>query len=65
MLAVVLEASGVVSSVGVVTDLEAVDAKRFYDAAPITVDECLRFHLQLEEESRALCHALFNPSKAT
>ena len=63
MLAVVLEASGVVSSVGVVTDLEAADAKRFHDAPAISVDECLRFHVQLEEESRALCHALLNPSK--
>lgn len=64
MLAVVLEASGVVSSVGVVTDLEAADAKRFHDAKPISVDECLRFHVQLEDESRALCHALFTPPKA-
>ncbi len=64
MMAVVLESSGVVSSVGVVTDLEAADAKRFHDAPAISVDECLRFHIQLEEESRALCHSLFNPSKA-
>lgn len=64
MLAVVLEASGVVSSVGVVTDLEAADAKRFHDAPAISVDECLRFHVQLEEESSALCRALLNPSQA-
>lgn len=63
MLAVVLEASGVVSSVGVVTDLEAADAKRFHEAVPITVDECLRFHVQLEDQSRELCQALLHPSK--
>lgn len=63
MLAVVLEASGVVSSVGVVTDLEAADAQRFHDAAPITVDECLHFHVQLEDESRELCKVLLGSLK--
>ncbi len=63
MLAVVLEASGVVSSVGVVTDLEAADAKRFHEAAAISVDECLQFHVQLETQSRELCQALLQPSK--
>ena len=58
MLAVVLEASGVVSSVGVVTDLEAADATRFHNANAITVDECLQFHVQLEEQSKELCKAL-------
>lgn len=63
MMAVVLEASGVVSSVGVVTDLEAADAKRFHQASPITVDECLHFHVQLEDQSRELCQALLHPPK--
>ena len=49
MLAVILESSGWVSSVGMVTDLQAQDAQRFQDSLAISTDECVRFHLALEQ----------------
>jgi hypothetical protein len=58
MIAVILEASGFVSSVGVVTDLEVEDAVRFRDAEPLQMDECIRFSEQIQRQSRQLCRAL-------
>jgi hypothetical protein len=58
MIAVILEASGFVSSVGVVTDLEVEDAVRFRDAQPIQMDECIRFSEQIQRQSKDLCQAL-------
>lgn len=55
MLAIILENAGWVSSVGMVTDLEAKDAEHFQTTLPITADECIRAHQVLEFESRALC----------
>ena len=52
MIAVILEASGFVSSVGVVTDLEVEDAVRFRDAEPLQMDECIRFSEQIQRQSR-------------
>ncbi len=61
MLAVILEASWFVSSVGVVTDLEAQDALRFQSAAALSSEECIQFHQVLEGQSKVLCQALLNP----
>lgn len=58
MLAIVLESSGWVSSVGLVTDLEAEEASRVQRSAPISVDECINLHRLLEGESNALCQSL-------
>ncbi len=58
MLAIILEASGFVSSVGVVTDLEMEDAVRFRDATPILMDECIRFAEQIQRNSQGICKAL-------
>lgn len=58
MLAVILESSGMVSSIGVVTDLEAGDVLRFREASPVSVDECIRIHKVLEEESFAFCQQM-------
>ena len=55
VMAIVLENSGWVSSVGVVTDLEAQDALRFQGVPVISSDECIHFHRFLEAESRDLC----------
>jgi len=55
MLAIVLEASSFVSSVGVVTDLQAEDAIRFHGASPISSDDCIRVHELLESQSPAIC----------
>lgn len=58
LLAFILETHGSVSSVGLVTDLEADDAARFQERTAITADECLTIHKQLAERSREFCHAL-------
>ncbi len=61
MLAVVLEASGMVSSVGMVTDQSAADAERFREMPPIGPDFCIAAHGDLEERSFALCQAVLRP----
>ena len=58
MIAVILEASGFVSSVGVVTDLEVEDAVRFQDAQPLQADECIQFAEEINAHSQRLCRAL-------
>lgn len=58
LLAFILEQHGSVSSVGLVTDLEADDASRFHDRPAITADECLEAHKQLNEHSQDLVLAL-------
>lgn len=58
MMAVILESGGWVSSVGLMTDLEAPDAVRLQSAGLITVDECVRLHKEVEERSRELCQEL-------
>ncbi len=58
VLAVVLEQAGWVSSVGMVTDLEAQDAMNFQDVAPISSDECIAFHRALQGQSKAFCDRL-------
>src|SRR5574337_973599 len=55
MLAVILESSGWVSSVGLVTDLEAKDALQFQAAAPVSSDECVQMHQFLEQNSADFC----------
>lgn len=50
VLAVILETPGAVSTVGMVTDLELQDALRFKDLSPITADEVLRLHVDLETD---------------
>jgi hypothetical protein len=58
MLAVILETSGMVSSIGVVTDLEVGDALRFRGAPSVSMDECIRIHRLLEEQSFAFCQQM-------
>lgn len=58
MLAIILETQGSISSVGVVTDLEAQDALRFRSAPPISDDDCIKAHRALEQNSAALCKEL-------
>ncbi len=60
VLAVVLETSGSISSVGLVTDLEVGDALRFQHAKPVSSDECVSFHQLLETQSGELCRKLFD-----
>lgn len=58
MLAIILETQGSVSSVGLMTDLEAQDALRFRDCEALSADDCIAAHRVLEEESRELCSLL-------
>lgn len=58
MIAVVLEQAGLVSSIGMVTDLEIHDALRFYKAKPVTNDECVEAHRIFEHHSQDVCHIL-------
>lgn len=61
MVAVVLEQIGMVSSLGMVTDLEINDALRFYQATPIQKNECVEMHRMLDAESQEFCKILKNP----
>ncbi len=63
MIAVVLEQAGLVSSIGMVTDLEIHDAISFYKAKPISNDECVEAHRVLEHHSQELCKALISAKK--
>ncbi len=58
VLALVLESSGWVSSVGLVTDLEAPDALRLQSAETISSNECIQFHQFLENKSAEFCREL-------
>lgn len=58
MLAIILEAQGSVSSLGLMTDLEAKDALRFQDSSPISADDCIAAHRLLEEQSGGFCEAI-------
>lgn len=59
VLAVVVESMGAVSSVGMLTDLEASDALRFSYREPVSADECLAIHAALGK-SRDLCALLLD-----
>lgn len=58
VLAVILESVHGVSSIGLVTDLEAQDAVRIHDADPISANDVVKAHVELEQMSGALCRAL-------
>jgi hypothetical protein len=60
VLAVVIEAAGGISSIGLVTDLEVQDAVRFANLPPVSSDECIAAHNALENASRALCGRLLD-----
>lgn len=62
VLAIMLEASGWVSSVGVVTDLEAEDAARYRTLATLNADECIKLYRAIEGDGRAFCQALATSS---
>ena len=51
MLAIIMETKGSVSSVGLMTDLEAQDAIRVQDVPAISSDDCIRAHRMFEHDS--------------
>ncbi len=64
ILAVVLETSGWVSSVGVMTDMLAKDALRLRESKPISADECVFFYRAFEQESPGFCQELLRTTTA-
>lgn len=58
VLAVILESAQGVSSIGLVTDLEAQDAVRVHTTAPISADDVVAAHQAITLQSRTLCKAL-------
>jgi len=60
VMAVVLENSGGISSVGLVTDLEAKDALRFQSVPVVSSDECITAHQLMEQQSQAFCGRLLD-----
>lgn len=60
VIAIVLENGGAVSSIGLVTDLEAADALRFQAVLPVSSDECVATHRLLETDSNAFCRLVLD-----
>lgn len=58
VLAVILESSHGVSSVGLVTDLVAQEVLRFQDVPAVTADDCISAHLYIHNQSQELVHTL-------
>lgn len=52
MLAIILESNGGISSVGLMTDLEAQDAIRMQNADPVSADDCIQVHQLLKKDSK-------------
>ena len=63
MLAVMFEASGWLSSVGILTELTAEESRRCPDLSPIDADICVKAHQVFEEESRGFCLFLQKQAK--
>ena len=61
IIAILLETAGWISSIGLITDLEAQDVLRFQQTQTISSDECVQFHEFLEGSSRELCRELKAP----
>ncbi len=60
ILAVVLETGNIISSVGVVTDLELSDVMRFQTFSPISSDDCVLLHRSVNSGSREFCRRLLD-----
>lgn len=63
IMAVVAEQSGLVSSIGILTDLQYIDAKKVETAKSISSDECVHWHRSLQEQSLSLCKDLLLKAK--
>lgn len=62
LLAYVLEISGGISSLGLVTDASCVDLVRLAGEHPIGSDECMEAHRLLAENSQGVCRRLLDMS---
>ena len=60
MLALLIESSGWVSSIGLMTDLKAKDAFLFQKLSPIASNDCVYVHQFLEASSQEFCRQLLS-----
>jgi hypothetical protein len=62
LLAYVLEVSGGISSLGLITDASGVDMVRLVDYSAISAEECVAAHRVILENSQDLCQRLLDIS---
>lgn len=60
-LTIIMETSGSVSSIGMITDMGADDAVRLQSATPLTDDMCILAHQVMTENSAEFCKILTLP----
>ncbi len=63
MLAVLFEASGWLSSIGILTELTAEESRQCPDLPPIDGDICVKAHQAFEEQSHDFCLFLQKQAK--
>lgn len=63
MLAVIFEATGWLSSIGILTELTAEESRQSPDLAPVDADVCVQAHRTFEEGSRDFCLFLQKQAK--
>ena len=65
MVALLVETSGWLSSIGMLTELSVEEARVAKDAQAIQGDHCVRTHVMLEESSEAFCAFLLKQAENT
>ena len=63
VIAVAIEISGSMNSVGLVTDLGASETLKFRHAPAVTSEECIATHRTMELESPAFCAKLLDKNR--
>jgi hypothetical protein len=58
MIALIRDHEGWISTMGLVTDLDATDAVRLAGRAPVAADECIRAYQYISQQSQNLCQDL-------
>jgi hypothetical protein len=58
MIALIRDHEGWISTMGLVTDLDAADAVRLAAQTPVAADECIRAYQYISQQSQNLCQDL-------
>lgn len=58
MIALIRDHEGWISTMGLVTDLDAADAVRLAGQSPVGADECIRAYQYISQQSQNLCQFL-------
>lgn len=58
MIALIRDHEGWISTMGLVTDLDAADAVRLAGESPVGADECIRAYQYISQQSQNLCEEL-------